>query len=199
MNGRGPCGQMMLYRLCIGYPESSQGLESTSLATKETDPPFYTKNWLFHLIQSRPVALQKNIKIPQSLWTCLDIIIYMWQALLANTHSAIPGTMMVAKRYLNFCMSVPYKRYIATTPNDNLKPSTPMGEWENSHNFYLESFNNYLHYSLVSLNLYSFGIGYECPKSAIFGVKWGVSFFCRQDRTLPLGRRTWSLIFLPRN
>jgi len=59
-------------------------------------------------------------------------------------------------------MSVPYKRYIATTSNDNPGPSIPVREWENSHNFYLES-----------LNLSSFGMGYECPKSAIFGVKRG--------------------------
>jgi len=78
---------------------------------------------------------------------------------------------MAAKRYLKFCMSVPYKRYIATTSNDNPKPSTSVGEWENSHNFYPESFNNCLHYTLVTLNLFNFGMGYECPKSAIFGVK----------------------------
>jgi len=95
---------------------------------------------------------------------------------------------MAAKRYLKFCMSVPYKRYIATTSDDNPKPSTSVGEWENSHNFYPESFNNCLHYTLVSLNLFSFGIGYECPKSPIFGVKrGGVCFFCRQDRT-PQGK-----------
>jgi len=140
----------------------------TILATKETSPPpFYTKNGPFHLIKSHPVALQ-------SLGTHLDIIVYMLQALLVNAHGAIPE-IMVAKRYLQFYISVPYKRYTATTFNDNPKLSTSGGKWENSHNFYLESFNC-LHYSLVSLNIYNFGLGCEYPKSAIFGVKRGGSF-----------------------
>jgi len=64
-------------------------------------------------------------------------------------------------------------------------PPTPAGERENSRNFYIESFNNCLNYTLVSLDLSSFEIGYECPKSAILGVKvgGGVGFVCRQDRT----------------
>jgi len=53
------------------------------------------------------------------------------------------------------------------------KLSIPDGEWENSHNFFLEGLNNHLHYILVLLNLHSFGMDYECPKSAIFGVKRG--------------------------
>jgi len=69
-------------------------------------------------------------------------------------------------------MRVSYKRYIATASNDNPQLSTLTGEWENSHNFYLESLNNCLHYILVVLlNLYSFGMSYESPKSAIFGCK----------------------------
>jgi len=90
--------------------------------------------------------------------------------------------MTLSKRYLKFCMRVPYKRYIATRTNDNPTPSTPVGAWENSHNFYLESFNNCLHYRLASLNLYSFGMGYERSKSAIFGAKRGggsVSFVAK--------------------
>ena len=94
---------------------------------------------------------------------------------------------MEAKRYLRFCMSVPYKRYIATTSDDNPKPSTPVGERENSHNFYLESFNNCLLYSLVSLNLYHSGMSYECPKSAIFGVKQGGGQFLLSPRSYSLG------------
>jgi len=70
-------------------------------------------------------------------------------------------------------MRVPYKRYIATASNDNPQLSTLTGEGENSHNFYLESLNNYLRYTLVLLDLYSFGVSYESPKSAIFGVKSG--------------------------
>ena len=69
-------------------------------------------------------------------------------------------------------MRDPYKRYIATASNGNPKLSSLVGEWENSHNFYLESLNNYLHYNiLVLLSLHSFGMGYECLESAIFGVK----------------------------
>jgi len=91
-------------------------------------------------------------------------------------------------------MRVPYKRYIATSSNDNPQLSTFTGEWENSHNFYLESLNYCLHYILVLLNLYNFGMSYESPKSAIFGVKRGGGHeFCRQDRTvkpliIPAGR-----------
>jgi len=70
-------------------------------------------------------------------------------------------------------MRVPYKRYIATSSNDNPQLSTFTGEWENSHNFYLESLNYCLHYILVLLNLYNFGMSYESPKSAILGVKRG--------------------------
>ena len=83
-------------------------------------------------------------------------------------------------------MSVPYKRYIAARSNDNPKLSTLAREWENSHNFYLGSLNNCLHYSLVSLNLCSIGIGYQCPKSAIWCKRGGGGGyqFCRQDRTL---------------
>ena len=173
---------------CFGNCRSSctSLYEPVDKRNRPPPPLFYTKNGPFHLIKSHPVVpvLQKNIKIPQSLWTCIDIIIYMWQALLVNTYSAILGIMMVAKRYHRFCMSVLYKRYIATTSKDNPKPSTIAGEGENSHNSHLESFNSCLHYSLVSLNLYHFGMGYECLKLATFGVKrGGVSFFCRQDRT----------------
>ena len=70
-------------------------------------------------------------------------------------------------------MSLPYKRDIATTSSDNPELSTLVGQWENSHNFYIESLNNYLRYSLVSLNLYDLGMSYEHPKSAIFGGQWG--------------------------
>jgi len=81
-------------------------------------------------------------------------------------------------------MRVPYKRYIATASNDNPQLSTLTGEGGNSHNFYLESLNNYLRYTLVLLDLYSFGVSYESPKSAIFGVKpGGGPRICRQDRT----------------
>lgn len=61
--------------------------------------------------------------------------------------------MAVAESYLEFCMSVPYKRCIAPPSNDNPKPSGSVGEWENSHNYFLESFNNCVHYSLVALNI----------------------------------------------
>jgi len=63
---------------------------------------------------------------------------------------------------MSLIQRVLYVLYIATTSNDNPKLSTLVGEWENSHNFYLESFDNCLRYSLVSLNPYSFGMGYEC-------------------------------------
>jgi len=144
------------------------GIRSWRQKKRAPPPPFYTKNGPFHLIKSHPVALQ-------SLGTHLDIIVYMLQALLVNAHGAIPE-IMVAKRYLQFYISVPYKRYTATTFNDNPKLSTSGGKWENSHNFYLESFNC-LHYSLVSLNIYNFGLGYEYPKSAIFRVKRGGGSF----------------------
>lgn len=52
--------------------------------------------------------------------------------------------------------------------------SQTLREWENSDNISLESFNNCPLYKLVSLNQSSFGMNYECPGSAVFGVKrWG--------------------------
>jgi len=75
------------------------------------------------------------------------------------------------------------KRYIATTSDDNPELSTLIGERENSHNFYPGNLDNCLHYGLVSLNLYSFGLSYEYQKSPRLGVKWdGTHKFCRQDR-----------------
>jgi len=68
-------------------------------------------------------------------------------------------------------MRVPHKKYIVTASNDSPQLSTLTGEWENSHNSYLESLNNCLDYILVLLNLSNFGLSYESPKSAIFGVK----------------------------
>ena len=66
---------------------------------------------------------------------------------------------------------LPTDKYIETTSHDNTKLSTLVGEWKHSHNFHLEGLSNYLYYILVPLNLHSFETGYECPKSAIFGVR----------------------------
>ena len=42
-------------------------LKARSLGDKIRGPPFYTKNGHFHPVKSQPVALQKNVKIPQGL------------------------------------------------------------------------------------------------------------------------------------
>jgi len=105
--------------------------------------------------------------------------------------------MMVAKRYHRFCMSVLYKRYIVTTSKDNPKPSTIAGEGENSHNSHLESFNSCLHYSLVSLNLYHFGMGYECLKLATFGVKRGGGQFLLSPRSYEYSTLTKVVVASP--
>jgi len=81
-------------------------------------------------------------------------------------------------------MRLPYKRYIATTSNQDPRLSALTLEQKNSDNFYAEILENYLHYGMVLLILYYFEMNCDCSKSAIFGAKrGGADDLCRQDRT----------------
>src|SRR5205807_4471600 len=56
--------------------------------------------------------------------------------------------MVLIKRYLQFYMSLPYKRYIATRSNLHFKLSAIIAQLENSHKIYPQSLGNFLHHGI---------------------------------------------------
>ena len=160
-----------------------KNLLSTSLATKETVTlPFYTKKGHFHFTKSQLDHLQKKFKICRRLQRHLDIVIHKLPALLINAHGVILDIWMVVKRYLQFYMGFPYKRYIATRSNLHSELLVNIVEWKNSDKIYLENLGNFLYYGINFISSMLFLDELRLPKIGHFWCKTGgvtVSFVAK--------------------